>query len=177
MKTRKVIHMLIQKTFWDFDRPKEFFREGSFILDPTLEAKRVKVILRLLRIDGIMPTQRVAKIVDFCVFATKGIVEPEEHAYRLYHAIAKKFSSNLNYNKLLAKREIKKFEKDYSLMCPNACFFVRFGRKMLNNNYEDYKRASKCVDKYFANPLSEKESDEAAKMQVAYYQELYGLEE
>lgn len=156
MKTHKIVRMLVEKAFWDFCRPEEFFEEGSYAIDHTLETKRAKVIFKLLKENNLRPTPKMAKIVDFCVFMTKNIVDTEEHSYMLYLAIANKFSNNLNYNKLLARREIEKLNRYYSLKHQNSSFTIDFNRKMLGDDYTTYEKALKYVNKYVNSIISER---------------------
>ena len=169
MKTRKLIRRNLQKIFWSFERPIEFFEEGSFVVDEDIETRRLNILLRLVREHNLPPSLDRAKAVDFACFVTHDFAGADEYAYRLYLAIKDKFSSNLNYNKLLARREILKYEKEFELPLRKP-----FERKGIDSEGYDSQKIELRMLRYIQS-LEGEEQAEAKEFRIINYNKLHGL--
>ena len=164
-----MIRKNVKEVFWSFKRPLEFFDEGSFVVDENIETRRLDVLLRLIREHNLPPTLERVRAVDFCCFATYDFVGADEYAYRLYLAIKDKFSSNLSYNKLLARREILKFESESELPLRKP-----YEKKGYDSKGYDSKKVSLRIF-WYINSLTEAEQKKAKEFHVIHYNLLHGL--
>ena len=64
MKKNKVFRMLIEQSILSLDRPREYFAEGSFVLNSQIVETRFKVLLRLYKVFNLRPTKELAKNID-----------------------------------------------------------------------------------------------------------------
>lgn len=175
MKTRKIIRANLTRIFWTFARPLEFFDEGSFAYDTSIVDRRVLLLTRLIRDDNIAPTVPRCRVADFCVFMTRNLVDADNYAYKLFKNLFYRFSSNYDFNKLLAKREIEEFKKEHEILNLNVSFNTSFKKKLYNGDRAEFKAAQKRVANVIRNFKNDKQYDEAVEFQVVNYNRLYGL--